>query len=308
MIECVTQLTSDIATTRLQIAIPPARRAVLTPAAPIHAHEFKGASPLWALRLRGQSEFLCASVPLWRQFPLRASVALWHNLHPMAHAHRIPIARLGEVTALVYEPAAAPAGTLVLAHGAGADQRHRFMVALAEGLADRGVRTATFNFLYAEQRRRGPDRPPVLEQTWREVVAHLHTRFPDGRLIVGGKSMGGRIASQVLAGPRESPAWRRVSGLVLLGYPLHPPGKPGQQRTAHLPALEMPVLLVQGTRDPFGTRAEVEPVFTTLPAPVDIEWIEGGDHSFVVPKSSGRTAAGVMQGICDRVVRWIEGD
>lgn len=223
----------------------------------------------------------------------------------MAEAHSIAVGQHGAVTALTYEPAGTAVGTVVLAHGAGADQRHRFMVAVAEGLARRGVRAVTFNFVYTEQRRRGPDRPPLLEQTWRDVVAHVHAQCQAGRLVIGGKSMGGRIASQVLAAPGESPASRRVSGLVLLGYPLHPPGKPGQQRTAHLPSIETPILLVQGTRDPFGTRAEVEPIFTALHAPVAIEWIEGGDHSFAVPKSSGRTAGAILAGICDRVAGWI---
>lgn len=213
----------------------------------------------------------------------------------------------GGVTALVYEPGSEPTATLVLAHGAGADQRHRFMTAVAGGLAGRGVRVVTFNFLYTEQRRRTTDRAPVLEQTWRDVIEALHSRFPAGRLTIGGKSMGGRIASQVLADPSASPAWQRVSGLVLLGYPLHPPGRPAQLRSAHLGAIEVPVLLVQGTRDTFGTREEVEPIFRALNARVDFEWIEGGDHSFAVPKSAGRTATAVLDGICGRVADWVQG-
>jgi len=213
----------------------------------------------------------------------------------------------GSVTATVYAPAGPSTGTIVLAHGAGADQRHRFMVAVGESLAAHGLRVATFNFLYTEQRRRTPDRLPVLEQTWRDVVAQLDGHFPDGRLVVGGKSMGGRIASQVLAAPRETPAWRRVSGLVLLGYPLHPPGRPGQPRTAHLPGIDVPVLLVQGTRDAFGTREEVEPVFRELRTRVDFEWVDRGDHSFTVPRATGRSATEVLDGICARVAAWVEG-
>src|SRR5204862_5134726 len=100
--------------------------------------------------------------------------------------------------------------------------------------------------------------------------------------------MGGRIASQVIASHPEGAAWQRVGGLVLLGYPLHPPGQPEKPRTAHLPDIAVPILLAQGTRDAFGTRAEVEPVFGALNTRVDYEFVKGGDHSFAVPKSSGR--------------------
>jgi predicted alpha/beta-hydrolase family hydrolase len=119
--------------------------------------------------------------------------------------------------------------------------------------------------------------------------------------------MGGRIGSMVLAHAPATPAWTRVSGLVLLGYPLHPPGKPDQPRTAHLPAIRVPVLLVQGTRDAFGTREEIEPVFQVLPTRVDIEFIVGGDHSFKVPKSTGLTESAVLAGISEQVATWILG-
>ncbi len=119
--------------------------------------------------------------------------------------------------------------------------------------------------------------------------------------------MGGRIASQVLAQLPGTPQWARVSGLVLLGYPLHPPGKPDQLRTSHLPNLRVPVLLVQGTRDAFGTRDEIVPVFQALPTRVDIEFVEQGDHSFTVPKSTGLSEAAVLTRVCDRVAGWILG-
>lgn len=221
---------------------------------------------------------------------------------------RVAVGAGAEVTALHYPAPISARATLVLAHGAGADQRHRAMVTLAAGIAGHGVDVVTFNFLYTEQRRRSPDRGPVLEQTWTAVVEAIAGDLPaDHRLVIGGKSMGGRIGSMVLAQPPDSPAWARVSGLVLLGYPLHPPGKPDQQRTAHLPALRVPVLLVHGTRDAFGTREEIEPVFQALPARVDIEFIEGGDHSFKVPKSTGLTEQAVLAGTCERVASWILG-
>ncbi len=212
----------------------------------------------------------------------------------------------GTVTARHFTSAAAASPLLVLAHGAGADQRHRWMVDMARRLSARDVDVVTFNFLYTEQRRRTPDRANVLEQTWRAVlegvVRHLE---PSGRVAVGGKSMGGRIASQVLAAQPDTAAWRKVDGLVLLGYPLHPPGQPDRARTAHLPAIRVPILVVQGTRDAFGTRSEVEPVFAALKTPVTFEFIEGGDHGFAVPKSSGRNDADVQDAVADRVATWL---
>jgi uncharacterized protein len=212
----------------------------------------------------------------------------------------------GTVTARHFASAAAAPPLLVLAHGAGADQRHRWMVDMARRLSARGVDVATFNFLYTEQRRRTPDRAPALEQTWRDVLAAVvqHLR-PSGRVAIGGKSMGGRIASQVLAAQPDTAAWRKVDGLVLLGYPLHPPGQPDRLRTAHLPEIRVPILLVQGTRDPFGARSEIEPVFAALKTSVTFEFIEGGDHGFAVPKSSGRNDADVHDAVADRVSDWL---
>lgn len=200
-----------------------------------------------------------------------------------------------------------PGGPLiVLAHGAGADQRHRFMVAMARRLSDRGASVVTFNFLYTERKRRSPDRAPVLEATWTSVLDAVVDRLkPAGAVAVGGKSMGGRIASQVVASKPGTQGWRRVGGLVLLGYPLHPPGQPEKPRVAHLPSIDVPILLVQGTRDTFGTREEVEPIFGALKTRVDCEFIEGGDHSFGVPKSSGHTESQILDRVADRVVTWI---
>jgi len=212
------------------------------------------------------------------------------------------------VTALEYAAAQPCHAHVILAHGAGTDQRHRVMAALARGVAAHGVGVTTFNFLYTEQGRRSPDRAPVLIDTWRAVVADVADRL-DGavRLAIGGRSMGGRMASMLLAEPESGSAVPRVSGLVLLGYPLHPPGKHDQLRTAHLPALRVPVLLVQGTRDPFGTREEVEPIFRALPTRVDFEFIDGGDHGFAVPRSRGLSEADVLGAVCERVAGWLRG-
>jgi predicted alpha/beta-hydrolase family hydrolase len=223
-----------------------------------------------------------------------------------AQARRVAVSDAVAVTTRHY-PADGARATLVLAHGAGAGQTHPFMVGVARALAADRIDVITFDFPYMEAGRRTPDRPPLLEQTWTAVLEDAAARMPAGmRLVAGGKSMGGRIASQVLAAPHGSGV-ARVSGLVLLGYPLHPPGRPDQLRTRHLAAIAAPILLVQGTRDAFGTREEVEPVFAALPTRVDFHFVEGGDHSFAVPKSSGRTSREVMREVTDRVAGWILG-
>ncbi len=172
--------------------------------------------------------------------------------------------------------------TLVLAHGAGAPMNSAFMNVVALGVSEGGVRVARFEFPYMRARREGgkrgaPDRGPVLEQAWREVIAELGG---GKRLVIGGKSLGGRIASMVAdeAG---------VRGLVCLGYPFHPPGKPDRLRTKHLETLRTPALLVQGTRDSLGSREDVAGY--RLSAAIRIVWIEDGDHSFKPRASSGRT-------------------
>lgn len=161
--------------------------------------------------------------------------------------------------------------TVVLAHGAGAPMDSPFMSSVAKGLAERGLRVARFEFPYMRARRTGgrrpPDREPVLRAAWKAVIEELGGA---GRLVIGGKSMGGRMASLVAdeAGPR---------GLVCLGYPFHPPGQPEKLRTAHLEHLATPTLIVQGTRDPFGTPEDVAGY--ALSSRIRIHWIEGGDHS-----------------------------
>jgi hypothetical protein len=178
-------------------------------------------------------------------------------------------------------PDAAPL-TLVLAHGAGAPMDSPFLNRVAEGVASEGYRVARFEFPYMRARREGgrsgaPDRAPVLLNAWREAVEALGG---GARLAIGGKSLGGRIASMVADETG-------VRGLVCLGYPFHPPGQPGRLRTKHLESLATPALLVQGTRDPFGTRAEVETF--PLSRKIAVHWLEDGDHSWKPRASSGRT-------------------
>src|SRR3982074_3544414 len=164
---------------------------------------------------------------------------------------RIEVAPNQEVTALVY-PAGKPdlAGfTVILGHGAGADQSSDFMTRFATGLAARGINVVTFNFLYTEQGRRVPDANKALEVCFRAAIAAVgHKKTGAGPLVIGGKSMGGRIASQVAAASAPE-----VEGLVFLGYPLHPPGRADQLRAKHLPAITVPMLFGQGSRGPFGS-------------------------------------------------------
>jgi predicted alpha/beta-hydrolase family hydrolase len=203
----------------------------------------------------------------------------------------------GRVTALTYA-AQRKTGVLVLAHGAGANQSHPFMVRVASGLAQRGIETTTFNFLYTEEGRRAPDPTPKLEACFRDVIGAVRARGSSDvdRLFLGGKSMGGRMASH-LAAQGE----RGLRGLVFLGYPLHPPGKPEQLRSEHLARIDIPMLFVQGTRDPFGTPLELRPVLEGLGGTAQVFPVELGDHSFKVPKRSGQTEDAIMTSVLDRV-------
>ena len=174
------------------------------------------------------------------------------------------------------------AHTLVLAHGAGAPMDSTFMNLIAEGVAAYGIQAVRFEFPYMRRRRTegkrgGPDRQPVLLETWREVISALGSRES---LYIGGKSMGGRMASMIADE-------MGVAGLVCLGYPFHPPGRPEKLRTAHLESLQTRTLILQGTRDPFGTREEV-PGYPLSDA-IGIYWLGDGDHSFKPRVKSGRT-------------------
>lgn len=189
---------------------------------------------------------------------------------------------------LVFDgPANAPL-TIALAHGAGAPMDTPFMTAIAAGLAGRGHRVARFEFPYmaarrSQGRKKPPDREPVLLATWRAVIAAVGRE----RIVVGGKSMGGRMASLVAAALEAEGA--PVRGVVALGYPFHPPGKPERLRIEHLRALRTPTLILQGERDPFGTRGEVGGY--DLSRAVRIEWLSDGDHGFTPRKRSGRSEA-----------------
>ena len=208
------------------------------------------------------------------------------------------------VTALLYAaPKKERAGvTIILGHGAGVNQLSSFMRLFASGLAQRGFDTMTFNFVYMEQGRRAPDPKPKLESCYRAVIqaAHDYKKLKENRVVIGGKSMGGRIASQVVAESRDD-----VAAVVLLGYPLHPPGKPEQLRDKHLKDIRVPMLFVQGSRDAFGTSEEIRAVIKNHHLPATLYVIDGGDHSFKVPKSSGLPQQQVYENMMDEISRWL---
>jgi hypothetical protein len=170
----------------------------------------------------------------------------------------------------------------------------------ASGLAARGFDVMTFNFIYMEQGRSVPDHKAKLETCFRSVIEAALKKLKKNRLIVGGKSMGGRIASQVIAGEDIS----EVAGLVFLGYPLHPPGNPAKLRVEHLQQVRRPMLFVQGTRDSLGTPEEIQPFVKNLRPPATIYAIEGGDHSFKAPKKFGLPQEQIYEAAMDAIDRW----
>jgi predicted alpha/beta-hydrolase family hydrolase len=195
-------------------------------------------------------------------------------------------------------PSDRPAAAIVVAHGAGAGQMSPFLVRTAQGLAARRLNCATFDFGYIVAGKRVPDPAPVLEARWREAIEAAGRTFPGLPLFIGGKSMGGRIASQVAA---EGVA--QLAGLVFLGYPLHPPGKPQQRRDAHLPRIDEPMLFVQGSRDAFGSADEIRALLPHL-RKATLHEIAGGDHSFKVSGRGAPSAEAVMIGVLDAVASW----
>ena len=192
--------------------------------------------------------------------------------------------------------------TLILGHGAGAGQYHAFMRLFAGGMAERGIDAMTFDFLYMERRRGAPDPKAKLESCYLAVIeaARKNKTLKGNRLAIGGKSMGGRIASQVAATPESGD----LVGLVFLGYPLHPPGKSEQLRDAHLPLIKAPLLFIQGSRDAFGTADELKATIKKHRLNATLHIIEGGDHSLKVPKSAGPQEE-VYASTMDTIAEWL---
>jgi uncharacterized protein len=193
---------------------------------------------------------------------------------------------------------------VLLAHGAGADMNAAALTVVADALADARIPSLRFDFPYRKAGKRAPDRPPILLAAVREAVDDLalRSKLPPDRLVLGGRSMGGRIASMV-AGDPDDPV--PALGLALLGYPLHPPGRPEKLRVEHFPQLRMPVLFASGTRDAFGTPAELKKHAKKVKGPVSFCWVDTGDHSFKPLKASGLSAADALAEVAAAVVEFV---
>jgi predicted alpha/beta-hydrolase family hydrolase len=214
---------------------------------------------------------------------------------------KLEIARTGQVSAILMQPPNARA-CYVLAHGAGADMRHSFMQKVADGLAERGIATFRFNFPYMENRQGRPDQPAVAHAAIRAAVEEAARQCPGVKLVAGGKSFGGRMTSQAQA---KAPL-PGVKGLAFLGFPLHAANKPSSERAAHLSAVAIPMLFLQGTRDALADLDHLEPVITALGTKATLHEIEGGDHSFAVLKKSGRTNDEALAEVLDTLAAWID--
>jgi len=204
-------------------------------------------------------------------------------------------------TSAAYDPA--PNGdhttVFICAHGAGGNMSDKGMLTTTRALAARGIDIVRFNFLYKERKSNRPDQMPVLKETTKAVVARVREELEPKKLIIGGRSMGGRAASMLVADGFDA------NGLLLLAYPLHPAGRPDQLRDAHLPSIRTPVLCINGTRDALCTPALMNKALEKVTAPWQMLWIEGADHSFHVLKSIGKTDAQVMNEIADAAQAWI---
>ena len=205
------------------------------------------------------------------------------------------------VSALLQLPPAATA-CFVLAHGAGAGMEHPSMSSVAAELATRNIATLRFQFPYMERGSRRPDPPKVAQATVRAAVVLVRRLVPRIPLFAGGKSFGGRMTSQAQA---ESPL-PGVSGLVFLGFPLHPPGRPSDERGGHLLDVQVPMLFLQGTRDDFASLPLLRPLIERLGTRATLELIADADHSFHVPARTGRNDEEVFTGMLERLVAWME--
>ena len=214
---------------------------------------------------------------------------------------RVPVGGV-ETSAAFDPPVTSGAGdgvVFVCAHGAGGNMIDRSILQTAKALRDRGIGVVRFNFLYKEKKSGRPDPMPRLKECLSAVIARARQELKPKTLIIGGRSMGGRAASMLAAEGYE------CDGLLLLAYPLHPPGKPDQLRDAHLPAIKVPVICFNGTRDAFCTPALMDKVLTRVTTDWEMHWMDGADHSFHVPKSSGKTDSQVLAEIGDATQTWV---
>ena len=190
----------------------------------------------------------------------------------------------------------------VMAHGAGAGMAHPFMETTANGLAERGIATLRYQFPYMELGSKRPDTPQLAQATVRAAVAEASRRLPELALFAGGKSFGGRMTSQAQAASPLS----RVGGLVFLGFPLHPPGRPSDERAKHLFAVQIPMLFMQGTRDELADLLLLQTLAGQLGARATLKLFQDADHSFHVPARTGRKDSEVMGKMADALARWID--
>lgn len=213
---------------------------------------------------------------------------------------RIPLPSGTAVSAVLRQPAQ-PRACFVLAHGAGAGMNHPFMADLAAALGERDIATLRFQFPYMEQGSKRPDSPAVAHEAVRAAVAQAATHLGGVPLFAGGKSFGARMSSQAQA---DTPL-DDVRGLVFVGFPLHPAGKPATDRAAHLAKVTVPMLFLQGTRDTLADLALIRQTADGLGARATLHVVEGADHSFHVLARSGRNDAEVMENLADTTARWI---
>ena len=198
-----------------------------------------------------------------------------------------------ETTARVYPAADGRKTLFVFAHGAGAGQSHPFMTGAAKALTERGIDVVTFDFPYMHAKKGAPDRAPILESCFHAVIdaARARPEFASHRLLIGGKSMGGRMATHL--GAQKTAG---LQGIVVFGYPLHPPGAPQKLRVSHLADISVPLLIVQGERDAFGSPAELEPHLRTMKAPYTLHEVTGADHSLTIRSKKGPDVFASMMG------------
>lgn len=208
--------------------------------------------------------------------------------------------RVGEhkISLEFYEPSSYKK-VLILANGAGADMKNTFTRTFAGGLAERGISVVTFNFVYQELKRKSPDKKALLEETYKVVLEKVvqETNMKEPQIALGGKSMGGRIATQIVS-------QTKCKKVVLLGYPLHPPGAPEKLRDAHLYEIEAELLFISGDRDPFMTMKLFQPILKKLKK-ATLLTVEGGGHSLDVPKSSATPQATVYKNAMDAIARFL---
>ncbi|MEQ6168836.1 alpha/beta family hydrolase [Ekhidna sp. MALMAid0563] len=208
--------------------------------------------------------------------------------------------KLGKISVEI-DRASRPQAVLIIAHGAGAGMHHPFMSTLARGIADEDIHAVRFNFPYMEQGRRSPGSPKANIETWRLIVEHIATIYEGLDIFISGKSYGGRMASHLMAETAND----KVKGIIYYGFPLHAPGRDSKDRADHLSEVKVPQLFLQGSKDKLANIDMMDQVIGEL-SKVELEVIQDGDHSFNVPKKSGKTKEEVMDFLIKKSAKWIK--